>query len=442
MERAPDIESKTDAVLERLTRLHPKVIDLSLGRMERLLSRLGNPQDTLPPVIHVAGTNGKGSVVATLRAILEAAGLRVHVYTSPHLVRFAERIRVAGTLIEEDNLLDLLEECEVANGEEPITFFEITTAAAFLAFSRTPADVCLLEVGLGGRLDATNVIDAPLVTAITGVSMDHQNYLGDSIKAIATEKAGICKKGVPVIVAPQLSAGDRAIRDVAEEAGTKLIRFGRDWRVETQGDASFTYSDDEESLNLPAPALSGSHQIINAGQAVAILRHQTALAVPESAIRAGLGWVRWPARLQQLLEGPYLKTLPDGAKLWLDGGHNVAAARVLAHEFRHLDPTLEPFFMIVGMLENRDVGEYLQPFSGLARAVIGVPIPGEGCHDAETIADAAQSADMPGFSVETIMEGIAAIARDTDPGRPPHVLIAGSLYLAGAVLRENGPIPD
>src|SRR5579884_169620 len=289
----------SDRVLARLMRLHPKRIDLSLGRIERLLAALGNPQDRLPPVVHVAGTNGKGSVVAALRACLEADGRRVHAYTSPHLVRFHERIRLAGTLIAEEALVALLEECERANGETPITFFEITTAAALLAFARTPADVVLLEVGLGGRLDATNVVRRPAATAITPISLDHQAFLGDTIAAIAGEKAGILKRGAPAIVAPQPPEAACVIAERAAAVGAPLYRWEREWRA-WPANGGMRYEGRHWRLDLPPPSLFGPHQIVNAGTAIACLEHLTALPVSAAAIANGLRHIEWPARLQRL----------------------------------------------------------------------------------------------------------------------------------------------
>ncbi|GER07867.1 hypothetical protein JCM17843_21770 [Kordiimonadales bacterium JCM 17843] len=294
--------------LGRLAALHPKVIDLSLGRIETLLEKLGNPHRSLPPVLHVAGTNGKGSVVATSRAIAEAAGLRVHSYISPHLVRFNERIRLQGQLIDDTALSALLDEVEAANGTDPITFFEITTAAAMLAFSRIPADLCILEVGLGGRLDATNVIDRPAATAITPISYDHQAYLGDDLADIAAEKAGIMKSGVPAILGPQSPLVDKVLRRIAHENNAPCFGFGQQWqaglRTDEAGATHLIYKDTHGILDLPAPVLAGAHQAMNASTAIALLRHQNAVPISEAAIRAGLGWVRWPARLQKLDHGP------------------------------------------------------------------------------------------------------------------------------------------
>ncbi|MGH7092130.1 MAG: bifunctional folylpolyglutamate synthase/dihydrofolate synthase, partial [Stellaceae bacterium] len=341
----------SDRVLDRLTRLHPKKIDLSLGRIETLLAALGGPHLGLPPVIHVAGTKGKGSTVAILRACLEAAGYRVHAYISPHLVRFHERIRLAGTLIEEDALIALLEECERANGEAPITFFEITTAAAFLAFARTPADIALIEVGVGGRLDATNVVPRPAVAAITPVSIDHVAFLGDTLAAIAGEKAGILKPGVTGIVAPQPLEAESVIAARAAAIGAPLYRAGREWRC-AASDHGMRYEGMRWRLDLPPPSLLGAHQILNAGTALACLERLDGFSIRPAALATGLRHIDWPARLQLLQCGPLVDLLPPGGELWLDGGHNPAAGEVLG-------PVLagwreRPVDLVVGMLNTKD----------------------------------------------------------------------------------------
>lgn len=431
---------QTDRILDRLSRLHPKRIDLSLGRIERLLARLDHPERTLPPVIHVAGTNGKGSVVAALRAITEAAGLRVHTYTSPHLVRFTERIRVAGRLIGEDALAAILEECEAANGEEPITFFEITTAAALLAFAREPADVCLLEVGLGGRLDATNVVDRPLVTAITPVSIDHTRFLGTSIASIAAEKAGIIKPDVPVVLGPQTGVADQVIRRRARQQSAPVFAHGRDWRVTLRRrGAGLVYEDADGRLELPALALDGVHQVANAGTAIAVLRQQDRFPLAPAALKAGLGWLRWPARLQPITTGPLADRLPDGAQLWLDGGHNPAAARVLKDHFRKLDGEDAPLVLIVGMMAGRDIKSFLKPFATLARQVVAVSIAGQdGAAPAAEVAAAAADVGLPGRMAGDLGSAIDLAVGGLAPDARPVVLIAGSLYLAGRVLAESG----
>ena len=419
----------SDAVLDRLTALHPKVIDLSLGRIERLLAALGHPERRLPPVVHVAGTNGKGSVVATLRAGLEAGGARVHAYTSPHLARFHERIRLAGRLIDEDALTGLLERCEAANGEAPITFFEITTAAAFLAMAETPADWCLLEVGLGGRLDATNVVDRPRLTVLTPVSLDHQGYLGDTLAEIALEKAGILKRRVPCIVGWQPPEALAEIEARAEAVGAPLAIANRDWQVwEEHGRMAFL--DETGLLDLPRPRLIGAHQVANAGIALAALR---ALGADEAACAVAVTQAEWPARLQRLRHGP-LVLAAGAAELWLDGGHNPAAGEALAEALSRLPP--RPRHLVCGMLNTKAVEGFLRPLAAEARDLAAVTIPGEAATlPAEVTAAAARAAGLAAEAAPGVAEAVAAIAA-RDPGS--RILICGSLYLAGRVLRENG----
>ena len=419
----------SDRVLERLMSLHPKIIDLTLGRVERLLAALGHPERRLPPVIHVAGTNGKGSTVAMIRAGLEARGDRVHVYTSPHLARFHERIRVAGDLIDEDRLIALLERCEEANGGEPITFFEITTAAAFLAFAETPADHTLLEVGLGGRLDATNVIDAPRLCVITPVSLDHQQYLGDTVTAIAGEKAGILKPGVTCIVGPQSDEGLEAIGRRAAGIGSPLLVQGQDWQVwEEHGRLAF--QDTAGLVDLPLPTLIGAHQVENAGIALAVLR---ALGADETACAAALTRAEWPARLQHLRHGP-LVDAANPAELWLDGGHNPAAGIALAEALGRL--TARPLHLICGMLNTKDVSGFLRPLAAHAKHLHAVSIPGEAATlSADQTVAAARAVGLQAEPATSVTEAVTAIAA-TDP--KARILICGSLYLAGRVLAGNG----
>ena len=419
----------SDRVLERLMSLHPKIIDLTLGRVERLLAALGHPERRLPPVIHVAGTNGKGSTVAMIRAGLEARGDRVHVYTSPHLARFHERIRVAGDLIDEDRLIALLERCEEANGGEPITYFEITTAAAFLAFAETPADHTLLEVGLGGRLDATNVIDAPRLCVITPVSLDHQQYLGDTVTAIAGEKAGILKPGVTCIVGPQSDEGLEAIGRRAAEIGSPLLVQGQDWQVwEEHGRLAF--QDTAGLVDLPLPTLIGAHQVENAGIALAALR---ALGADETACAAALTRAEWPARLQRLRRGP-LVDAANPAELWLDGGHNPAAGIALAEALGRL--TARPLHLVCGMLNTKDVSGFLRPLAAHAKHLHAVSIPGEAATlSADQTVAAAREVGLRADPATSVMEAVTAIAA-TDPDA--RILICGSLYLAGRVLAGNG----
>lgn len=423
----------------RLGTLHPRVIDLSLGRIERLLTALGNPEQKLPPVVHVAGTNGKGSSIAFLRAMLEAAGYRCHAYTSPHLVRFNERIRVAGQLIEDDDLTAALEQCEAANDGAEITYFEITTAAAMLAFSRTPADVLLLETGLGGRLDATNVIAAPLVTAITPVSMDHQQYLGDTLEDIATEKAGILKSGVPCVVASQERKADKRITEIAEKVGAPLLVEGRDWFVRKVSGAMVfeTIGDDGEktSSHLPLPSLVGSHQPRNAALALAVLDRMTGFQVPQPARALGLKSADWPARLQRLRSGPLVETLGDGWELWLDGGHNEAAAKTLRAQARSWRD--KPLHMVMGMLNSKDPKAYLKHLEARLGLFRGVAIPGEeNSLSAEAVTAAATAWRMDGEPAASVADAIADIVSQA-ADRPGRILVSGSLYLAGTVLRDH-----
>ena len=422
----------SDSVLARLTRLHPKLIDLSLGRIERLLAALGNPQETLPPVVHVAGTNGKGSTIATLRACLEAAGCRVHAYISPHLVRFHERIRLAGRLIDEEALIALLEECERANQGAPITYFEITTAAAFLAFARTPADIVLLETGLGGRLDATNVIRHPAATAVTPISLDHQAFLGETIAAIAGEKAGILKPGAPAVIGPQPAEAAAVFAARADRIGAPLFRFGREWECAASGDG-IRYEGSRWHLDLPLPSLLGAHQITNAGTAIACLERLTGLPIASDAIAEGLRHIEWPARLQRLTRGPLVAMLPLGRELWLDGGHNPGAGEVLAAAAAAWRD--RPLHLIVGMLNTKNATGFLAPLAGHAGTLDAVTIPGEeNPLPAAAIAAAARSVGIAAREAPSVAAAIRVIAAEGGIGR---VLICGSLHLAGTVLADN-----
>ena len=424
----------SDIVLERLWHLHPKLIDLSLGRVEGLLAALGNPQDRLPPVVHIAGTNGKGSTLATLRACLEAGGWSVHAYTSPHLVRFHERIRLAGKLIEEQRLVDLLEECERANRGAPITYFEITTAAALLAFARTPADYVLLETGLGGRLDATNVVRRPAATAITPISLDHQGFLGDTIAAIAGEKAGIIKPGSPAVIGPQPPEAARVFDARGGEIGAPLLRFGREWRCEADHDG-MRYQGPRWRLDLPRPSLLGAHQIVNAGTAIACLEQLPDLTIAAATIAHGLRHIEWPARLQRLTRGPLVEALPKGWELWLDGGHNPGAGEVLAAAVSAWAD--RPLSLVVGMLNTKDAAGFLAPLAPHASALWAVAIPGEqNPLPSGAIAAAARAVGLPAREAPSVAAAVAAITA-SDP-TPALILICGSLHLAGTVLAENG----
>ncbi|MEW6453043.1 MAG: folylpolyglutamate synthase/dihydrofolate synthase family protein [Pseudomonadota bacterium] len=433
--------TQIDAILARLLALHPKRIDLSLDRIERLLAALGNPERKLPPVIHVAGTNGKGSTVAFMRAILEASGRRVHVYTSPHLVRFNERFRIAGKLVSDEALRTALEECERANGNTPITVFEMETAAGFLLFSRNPADVLLLEVGLGGRLDATNVIDKPLASIITPVSMDHLEFLGDTIEKIAAEKAGIIKRGVPAVIAPQNPAALAVIERQAHKVRAPLKVAGEHWNVHLER-GRLVYQDDDGLLDLPAPRLNGRHQLDNAGAAIAALR-ASGLSIPTSAFETGMQKAEWPARLQHLTSGALKALAPPDSELWLDGGHNADGGRALAAALGDLEERVpRPLVLIVGMLATKDSAGFLRNFSGIARRIIAVPIPNqEKTLSGETVAEAARAAGIPAESRATLHDALAA-AHALQLMPAPRILIAGSLYLAGEVLALNGTLPE
>ena len=419
----------SDAILERMMTLHPKVIDLTLDRVHRLLAALGHPERKLPPVVHIAGTNGKGSTQAMIRAGLEAGGARVHAYTSPHLARFHERIRLAGELIGEDALTALLDECVRANGPDEITFFEITTCAAFLAFARTPADYTLLEVGLGGRLDATNVLESPRLTIITPVSYDHQQFLGDTLPQIAGEKAGIIKRGVPVIVGPQEADGLQVIESRAERLGAPIYAHGQHWQVwEERG--RLVFQDDNGLLDLPLPNLPGPHQVQNAGAALMALR---LLGADSAACEAAVTRAFWPARMQRLRQGPLVDAAPK-VELWLDGGHNPAGGEAVAATLGRMPKRAT--YAICGMLNTKDVGGYMRPMAPQLTALYAISIPNEkNTLPAEVTRDAARSAGIAAESADSVADALAKIAAKDPEAR---VLICGSLYLAGAVLRENG----
>lgn len=418
----------SDAILARMMALHPKIIDLTLDRMWRLLEALGNPQNDLPPVIHIAGTNGKGSTQAMIRAGLEAAGKNVHAYTSPHLARFHERIRLSGELIAEDALTEVLDECYAANGGGNITYFEITTAAALLAFARTPADYTLLEVGLGGRLDATNVVEKPALSIITPVSVDHQQYLGETLAEIAGEKAGIIKRGVPCIVGPQEEAGLEVIEARAARLGAPVLAYGQQWHIGQEA-GRMIYQDERGLLDLPLPKLPGAHQVMNAGAALAALRH---LGVSNEACEAAVTGAYWPARMQRLRTGP-LVDLAGGADLWLDGGHNPAAGEAIAALLAEAPE--RPTHLICGMLNTKDIGGYLRPLAAHARSLHAVSIPGEAATlPASETAKAARAAGLEAVESPDVAHALADIVAQDPHAR---VLICGSLYLAGVVLREN-----
>jgi dihydrofolate synthase/folylpolyglutamate synthase len=433
---------RSTAILERLLRLHPREIDLSLDRIEALMADLGEPDKRLPPVIHVAGTNGKGSTTAFLRAMLEAAGKRVHVYTSPHLVRFHERIRLAGPdggrFVDEDELADALVHAEKVNDGRPITQFEITTAAALDLFARHPADVLLLEVGLGGRLDATNVVASPLATIITPVSIDHEKFLGDTIEAIAFEKAGIIKRGRPLILAPQSAAALAVIEEQARLKRAPTFIANQDW-VAYPESGRLVYQDESGLLDLPVPRLAGRHQFSNAGTAIAALR-RAELGIPTRAIEAGLANVEWPARLQRLTSGTLVAAAAPAAEIWLDGGHNPGAGIVIAEAMADLEErATRPLYLVAGMLNTKDPVGFFRPFAGLARKVLTVPVPGSAAgRDPKELAEAVAIAGLSAEPMDSVEAALRKIAAEDAAQEPHRILICGSLYLAGTVLAANG----
>jgi dihydrofolate synthase/folylpolyglutamate synthase len=428
------------AQLDRLASLSPGADTLGLERIATLLGRLGNPERRLPPVFHVAGTNGKGSTCAYLRAALEAAGQRVHVYTSPHLVRFNERIRIAGTMIDDALLASLLGEVLDVAGDVEASFFEVTTAAAFLAFTRNPADACVIEVGLGGRLDATNVIETPVVCGIAQLGLDHQFFLGDKIEDIAAEKAGIAKPDVPLVTLHYPRPQADRIGQAARAAGAKWLPRDGAWDASAYR-GQIHYRDREGAFDLPLPRLPGAHQAVNAGLAVAMLRHQSAIPIPMSALRAAMGWAEWPARLQHLTAGTLAETLPESAELWLDGGHNPAAGRAIAEFFRNRVAPGRPFHIVLGMLANKDAEGFLEPFAGSGATIHIVPVPGHAHHDAATLARAAAHVGLTAHAAPDPLQALARIITDADPERPPIILVGGTLYLAGTILSANGTPP-
>lgn len=423
----PDVQAQ----LDRLSKLSPAGDRLGLERIAAILDRLGRPQDSLPPVFHVAGTNGKGSTVAFLRAALEASGHSVHVFTSPHLVRFNERIRIAGRLIEDDELARTLAEViDLAAGIEP-SFFEVATAAALLAFARTAADACILEVGLGGRLDATNVIERPLVTGIANLALDHQQFLGNGLPDIAGEKAAIAKTGVPLITQLYPPAIGARVEEVAHDRGGRWLPRGGVWDAIAQ-QGKLHYRDEKGELELPLPRLPGRHQAMNAALAVAMLRHQDVFSVPPSALGAAMGWADWPARLQHLAPGP----LVGDREVWLDGGHNPSAARQIAAFVKHRFADGRPLHLVFASLATKDPPGILEPFVGLVERVHAVPIPDHACFTPSDLVEIAGQLGLRADAHDNVAEALAVI--------PAHarVLVFGSLYLAGAVLAANGQVPD
>jgi len=429
-----------EAILRRLIGLHPKLIDLSLGRLQRLLDKLGHSETRLPPVVHVAGTNGKGSTIAYLRAALEASGQRVHVLTSPHLIRINETIRLNGRLITDEHLTAVLQICEEVNGDDPITYFEVTTAAAFLAFRDSPADILLMETGLGGRLDATNVIERPLLTAITTVSPDHQNFLGESLAEIAGEKAGILKPGVTGVISQQAPDAARIIESRASAIGAELSRQGREWQVEA-GSGELEFRSDMGEMRLPLPGLNGVHQIQNAGLALACLQNLNGFSLSTTEMAAGLTNAHWPGRLQRLSKGPLHDRLGPEGELWLDGGHNPGAGEALAQTLRDWqarDKAPRPLHLIMGMLKTKDAANFLAPFRALAPGLQAVKVPHEAL--AMTPEDIVQAAEAQGLDAATangVEDALERIITACAGGPAPRVLICGTLNLVGSVLATN-----
>lgn len=434
-----------DELIGRLSALHQKRIDLGLDRMHRLLERLGHPERKLPPVIHVAGTNGKGSTVAYLRATLEAAGLRVHAYTSPYLVRINECFRLGrvggGVLVGDDELCAALQEVERVNAGEPATVFELKTAAAFHLFAQNPADAVLLEVGLGGRLDSTNVVDQPAACVMTPISMDHMDFLGDTLTSIAGEKAAIIKRGVPVVCAEQMPEAIAVIEGEAKRMRAPLFAAGESWHVNVER-GRLVYSDERGLMDLAAPRLFGRHQFDNAGLAIATLRAIPTFKVNQAAFEAGIVGAEWPARMQRITSGELLSWGPQGSEIWLDGGHNAEGGRVAAAALGDLEERVSrPLVVIAGMMANKDARAFLANFAGLTRHIIAVPIPDtENAMPVDRLADAVRSLGMrveiaPG--IEAALRALSKLAYEV----PPRILITGSLYLAGHVLGLNGTPP-
>ena len=427
------------AQLDRLEMLSPGRDVLGLERILEVLSRLDNPQDKLPPVFHVAGTNGKGSTCAFLRAAIEAEGLKCHVYTSPHLVRFNERIRLAGKLIEDDYLAELLARVLDISADINPSFFEATTAAALLAFAETPGDACILEVGLGGRLDATNVVTRPVATGIAALGIDHEAFLlspeagapDDPMVRIAWEKAGIAKKNTPLLTQKYADDMLHVIADHAANIGAQHFPRGEEWDAAIY-EGQLHYKDHNGKLNLPLPALVGAHQADNAALAIAMLRHQTAVKISDAALKAAMGWAQWPGRMHFLIAGPVTHLLPSNAEVWVDGGHNVSAGLALAKHFA--DYAAGSIDLVIGMLSNKDPAAIITPLHEKLASVTVVPVPGHESHAAGDY----PAADAP----VTKASDITAALRSVTLGPGKTVLIAGSLYLAGEVLKLNEQVPD
>jgi dihydrofolate synthase/folylpolyglutamate synthase len=436
-DHAISADPRVQAQLDRLASLSPGADILGLDRITRLLERIGDPHLRLPPVFHVAGTNGKGSTCSFLRAALEADGRKVHVYTSPHLVRFNERIRIASQLVDDDVLAEGLRDVLDRGEDIGASFFEVTTALAFRLFADIPADACILEVGLGGRLDATNVVPEPAICGIAQLALDHQSFLGANLPGIAREKAGIAKPGVPIAMLTYATTVADAVREEVAARGGYCIERRTHWDVAAYHGAVH-YRDSIGHLTLAEPNLAGQHQLGNLGLAMAMLRHQSALHISESALKAAPRWAQWPARLQRLEHGPLLAPLPETTEVWLDGGHNPAAGEAIANYFtQHLQPG-EKLAMVMGMLSNKDVAGFLKPLLPLVSAIHSVPVERHDSHGAEAFAELAAEKAIPHQHHATIEDAIAALASS---GWAGPALIAGSLYLAGEVLGANDQLP-
>ena len=431
----PDVQAQ----LDRLWSLSPGADILGLERITRLLERLGDPHRALPPVFHVAGTNGKGSTCAFLRAAMEADGKSVHVFTSPHLVRFNERIRIAGQLIDDAKLARYLERVlDIAEGVNA-SFFEVTTAAAFLAFADHRADACIIEVGLGGRLDATNVIVDPVVCGIAQLGIDHQAFLGDTLALIAAEKAGIAKAGAPLVTQRYPDLLEPIMTAAVTQAGTQWIGQGDGWDAAVYRDR-LHYRDAHGRIDTPLPRLAGAHQVHNAALAIAMLRHQHVVPLSDAALKAAPLWAQWPARLQRLGRGPLLAPLPPRTDTWLDGGHNAAAGEAIAAYFTPERLEGRKLHLVVGMLSNKDIDAFLAPFAGIVGHIHALPVPGHDHHPADRFAAIANQWGIGCTAHEGPDAAILAMASLAEP--PAKLLMGGSLYLAGQILRLNGQLPD
>lgn len=426
-----------EELLASIEERRPKLIDLGLDRVHAVLKATGSPHEKLPLVFHIAGTNGKGSTTAFLRSILEESGRRVHVYTSPHLVRYNERIVIAGAEISDDALVNVLTRCDQVAGDHPLSFFEMLTCAAFLAFSETPADVCLIEVGLGGRLDATNVVAAPAAAVITPIAVDHQEYLGETIAEIAAEKAGIIKPGAPVIIGQQQPDVMTSLMAAARQVNADVFSCGREWDVWAEN-GQLIFQDQFGLSDLAPPRLAGDHQLANAGLAIAALK-AVGFDISDRDISTGLQNARWPARMQQLRSGPVIDEIVNAGfapEVWLDGGHNAHAAKALAVAFAGLEEkSAKPLYLIFGMQKNKDPGAYLSYFSGLASGIVATQAEHTAVAEPSYLVEAARKNGLNAQQAGSVRDAIKKITETADG--PFRLLICGSLYLAGDVLRHH-----